>query len=129
MEPIGYFQMKDNIVNVVFKKDKENITLLIALDSQELIILNLNNLPDVTTENLIMSLDDFLTRRIDLVSHLSLDDTMELINASFHLNPEFPENVLVIFSNTTCTLIVELSLDDNVEVQRAVINTLPPPPR
>merc|ERR1711911_237598 len=59
MSPIGYFQMEDNIVNVGFKKDKDNITLLIALDSQEIVILNLNELPDVTTENLIMSLDDF----------------------------------------------------------------------
>lgn len=131
MSPIGYFQMEDNIVNVGFKKDKDNITLLIALDSQEIVILNLNDLPDVTTENLIMSLDDFPKSRIDLKSHLSLDDNMDIINASFHLDAESPNNVLVIFSNTSATLIAELTLsnDKSPEVEGAVINTLPPPPK
>ena len=44
MAPIGYFQMKDNIVNVCFKKDKDNITLLLALDSKEIVIHYLNDL-------------------------------------------------------------------------------------
>ena len=41
MEPIGYFQMENNIVNVIFKRDKDNVVLMIALDSHELVLINL----------------------------------------------------------------------------------------
>ena len=129
MEPIGYFQMDDHIVNVTFKKDKNNILLLMALDNDEIILINLNTLPDKTTENLVFSMEDYSYSKISLKSHLTLDKNMDLMNASFQNNS--PENILVVYSNTTTTILAELTtkLGESSEIERAVINNLPPPPK
>ena len=127
MEPIGYLQMEIDIVNVAFKKEKQNIILMIALKNHQLILVNLNNLPASTSANLQMSLNDFSHSAVNLGENLSLDKNMKLINAYF--KSKDPEKILVIFSNKSSSILSEISLGEGSDVSSAVINELPPPPK
>ena len=127
MEPIGYLQMDIEIVNVAFKKEKENMTLMIALENHQLILVNLNTLPHNTNANLQMSLKDYPNSTVNLANTLTLDQNMKLINASFNLKD--PDKILIIYSNKTSSVICELSLGGDCDVSAAVMKELPPPPK
>ena len=129
MEPIGYFEMNENVVNLVFKRDKTNIILLVALECHQIILINLNKLPTVTTESLIMKISDYPNYSLNLRPQLPADEEMKLINASFAENPDL-ETLLVVYSSTRKTIILELELEKDClsEVERATINQLPDPP-
>ena len=124
MVPIGYFQMEENIVNITFKKDKNNIVLMVSLQNFQLININLDNLPENTISSLVMNLEDYSNEKIVLRNHLSLDEKMRLINASYN---QESDTILVIFSDSVCTLLTELHVK-NGNIDRAVMNQLPPPP-
>ena len=128
MEPIGYFQMENNIVNVTFKRDKDNVVLMIALDSHELVLINLNKLPDKTTKNLVLPMQDYPHNKIKLQDLFTWEDDMDLINASFKLSST--ESILVILSNTAATIMVELApvAGQLLTFSKAEVNTLPAPP-
>ena len=128
MIPIGYFQMKENIVNIVFKKERKNICLMIALVNNQLLLLNLNNLSQTTTENLAMSIQEFPNNTLDLAEQLSISNDQKLINASFK---DGCSNVIqLIYSNNNKTVMAEVTTSDQdlSDIDSAHVNQLPDPP-
>ena len=85
MVPIGYFEIGDEIVSIKWKMSPDKSVLLVALQTDTIIFIDMENLPEETVPDLKLSIHDFVTQRVKIGSLLCEEDMgHNLILSSAH---------------------------------------------
>ena len=126
MEPIGYFQMENSVVTIVFKKNKYKITLLIAMENKDVVLTDLTDLPNTTSASLRMSLEEFPCNTIKVPEIFELSRNIKLIDAIFKFDES--DDIRLLFSNEMKTFLADIKLSDGGQAT-ADVSELPSPPK
>ena len=73
LEPLGYFQMEASITSIGFRRDASSAMLLVALGSEQLLLLGLDDLIGEETSELALALDRYCTGKVSLPGSLEVE--------------------------------------------------------
>ena len=126
LEPLGYFQMELAITSITFRSD--SAVLLVALASEQLLLLRLDSLLGGTAAALALPLHLHCVATLPLPGALQLHPGLTLLSATYkHARPD---TVILVYSSSERTQMVELEVSAGGEVGALHPPlTLPAPPR
>ena len=126
LEPLGYFQMELAITSITFRSD--SAVLLVALASEQLLLLRLDSLLVGSGAALALPLAHHCVATLTLPGALQVDSGLTLLSATYRQTS--PDTVILVYSSSVKTQMVELELSSGGEVGPLhPALTLPCPPR
>ena len=128
LEPLGYFQMAASITSIGFRRDATSASLLVALASDQLLLLGLDGLLGEGSSELALALERYCTTKISLPGNLEVESGLVLITATY--KQERADTIMLVYSSHEKTQLLETKIAPNGEmVMASPALELPRPPR
>ena len=128
LEPLGYFQMGASITSIGFRRDATSVSLLVALGSDQLLLLGLDDLVGEGSSELALALDSYCTSKVSLPGSLDVERGLVLITATY--KQERADTIMLVYSSHEKTQLLEVKITPDGElVSSSPALELPRPPR
>ena len=120
--------MEASITSIGFRRDATSAMLLVALGSEQLLLLGLDDLLGEGTSELALALDRYCTGKVSLPGSLEVESGLVLITATY--KQERADTIMLVYSSQEKTQLVEAKLaPDGEMVSSSPTLELPRPPR